>query len=191
MPDRKAPTFEEIVAEFSGSLTAYLRRMIGNSADADDLLQETLMRIAAGLPQFEQRSSPKTWVYRIATNVAIDNLRKNKNVVLTEFDEEIKVEEVAHDKGEDRLVLDEMNQCIRDVIERLPPEYRAVAVLYNLQGKSIAETAEICGITVSSAKVRIHRAKGRLKEALDRQCDLYKSPEGTLRCDRKNPTGQN
>ncbi len=183
MVNEPIPSFEELVYKFSAQLSAYLKRMTGNASDADDLLQETLVRIARGLPQFEGRSSVKNWAYRIATYVAIDFLRKKKKNDSREFDES----EMATEFDEqDRLVLDEMNDCVRDVINGLPPDYRAALVLYNLQGKSVAETAEILGISQALAKVRIHRGKTRLKEALNKKCDFYTSDQGSLRCDRKN-----
>jgi len=182
--------FESLASELTLPLTGYLRKMVGNAADADDLLQETLMRIARGLPHFESRSSPKTWAFRIATNVAIDFMRKTGRVELMEFDESCRLAEgdlATERDDEDRLVLAEMNACVREVIDSLPPEYGAVLVLFNLEGRSVAEVAEICGISVSLAKVRIHRGKGRLKKALDRECVFYETTEGNLRCDRKDP----
>jgi RNA polymerase sigma factor (sigma-70 family) len=85
--ENSTPSFEELVGELGGQLSGYLTKMVGNSADADDLLQETLLRIATNLPGFEHRSSLKTWAFRIATNVAIDFLRKSKRAELTEIDE--------------------------------------------------------------------------------------------------------
>ena len=85
------------------------------------------------------------------------------------------------------MILDEMNDCVRDVIDGLPPDYRAALILFNLQGNSVAETAKILDISIAAAKVRIHRAKARLKDALKRKCDFYTSDEGNLRCDRKKP----
>jgi RNA polymerase sigma-70 factor (ECF subfamily) len=114
--------------------------------------------------------------------VAIDFLRKKKKVQFEEFDDE----STPVDGDElDGLVVDEMNNCIRGVIDRLPPDYRAAIVLSNLQGLSVAETASVMGVSAGAAKVRIHRAKARLKEALDRECDFYASPEGSVRCDAK------
>ncbi|MHC4945522.1 MAG: RNA polymerase sigma factor, partial [Planctomycetota bacterium] len=165
-------------------LSSYLRRMVGSAADADDLLQEAWIRIAGGLSHFEKRSNIKTWAFKIATNIAIDFLRKSKKALMVEFDE---VEEYPDIDEEDRLVLDEMNQCIRDVINSLPPDYRAALVLYNLEGKSIADISKICDISIATAKIRIHRAKERLRQALEKECDFYKSEEGNLRCDRKDP----
>ena len=108
--------------------------------------------------------------------------RKKKKVQFEEFSDE----STQVDGGElDGLVVDEMNDCVRGVIDRLPPDYRAAIVLTNLQGLSVAEAAGIMGTSVGAAKVRIHRAKARLKEALNRECDFYASPEGGVRCDVK------
>ena len=188
MSGKSPPTFEDIVGELSGPLSAYLKRMTGNAADADDLLQETLMRIARGLPQFEQRSSVKTWAYRIATTVAIDFFRKTQKDHFVELND---TDDCSDFDEDDRLVLDEMNACVRDVIDGLPPDYRAALVLYNLQGKSVDETARICEVSVSTAKIRIHRAKAHLQKALDEKCVFYKSANGNLRCDKKEPSEEN
>jgi RNA polymerase sigma-70 factor (ECF subfamily) len=182
--EKPNPSFEELATELSPQLTAYLARMTGNAADADDLLQETLMRIARALPGFEGRSSPKSWAYRIATNVAIDFIRRTRKSSFSEFGES---EDRSDVDEEDRMVLDEMNDCVRGVIDGLPPDYRAALILFNLEGNSVAETAKILDISIAAAKVRIHRAKARLKEALNRKCDFYTSGEGSLRCDRKKP----
>lgn len=175
-------SFEDIVNEFSDQLMVYLKRMVGNPEDANDLFQETLMKIANNLVNFEYRSSIKTWVYKITTNVAYDYFRKKKNLQLVTFDEN---ETSSNDNECDRIVLDEMNICVREVINKMPIDYRTVTILYNLQGKSIAEVAEICDISVENAKIRIHRAKKQLKEILSRECVFYKTDDGNLRCDRK------
>jgi RNA polymerase sigma-70 factor (ECF subfamily) len=182
--DKPIPSFEELSAQLGPRLAAYLARISGSEADADDLLQETLMRIARALPEFEGRSSPKNWAYRIATNVAIDFLRKADRGQVVEFGES---EERSEVDDEDRLILEQMNDCVRGVIDGLPPDHRAALILFNLEGRSVAETAQILDISVAAAKVRLHRARARLKEALSRQCTFYASDEGNLRCDRKGP----
>ncbi|OVE73337.1 hypothetical protein BVX93_01985 [bacterium B13(2017)] len=183
MNNESLPSFEDIANELSQPLFGYLVKMTGNTATADDLLQETLMRIARSLSKFEGRSKVKNWAYRIATNVTIDFFRKLKNkkfVEFTERDEDINFDE------DDKLVIDEMNECIKKVIDTLPPDYRAVLILNSLQSKTMVEVAEICEISLSAAKVRNHRAKALLKEALNKKCDFYKTAEGSLRCDRKD-----
>jgi RNA polymerase sigma-70 factor (ECF subfamily) len=180
-------SFEALTRDLEPQLRSYLRRMVRNAADAEDLFQETLLRIARGLPGFEGRASAKNWAYRIASNVAIDFLRRSKRSTIVDFDAMPPEETATEDDDEDRLVLDEMNACVREVIESLPPRYRAALVLHHLEGKTAAETARILEISTGNAKIRIHRAKERLREALDRECDFYASDGGTLRCDRKSP----
>jgi len=187
MPCEPVPSFETLAHDLGPQLRAYLRRMVRNAADAEDLLQETLLRIARGLPDFEGRASAKNWAYRIATNVAIDFLRRSNKATVVDFDASSAEETASESEDEDRLILDEMNQCVREVIDGLPPRYRAALVLHHLQGKTAAETAQILDLSLANAKMRIHRAKERLREALDRECDFYASDGGALRCDRKSP----
>ncbi|MDC0358923.1 RNA polymerase sigma factor [Oligoflexia bacterium] len=183
MDDKRNPSFEELSEEFSQPLFGYLRRMSGNAADADDLLQETLLKIAKGLSTFEHRSSVKTWAFRIATNVAIDFLRRSAKAQFIEFDESDRPSGIDE---EERLILDEMNSCVREVIDRLPPDYRAAVVLFHLEGRTLAEISEICSISLAATKVRVHRARARLQEALNKECTFYSSGAGNLRCARKD-----
>jgi RNA polymerase sigma-70 factor (ECF subfamily) len=87
---------------------------------------------------------------------------------------------------DDRIVVDEMNTCIRGVIDSLPEDYRAALVLHDLEGLTAAEVAEVCHSSVATAKIRIHRARARLKKALEEECDFYHDSEDVFRCDRKS-----
>jgi RNA polymerase sigma-70 factor, ECF subfamily len=78
-----------------------------------------------------------------------------------------------------------MNACVREVIDSLPDDYRAALVLHDLEGLTGAQTAEIAGCTLPTAKIRIHRARERLLEALRRECEFYRDRESVFRCDRK------
>ncbi len=135
MADSAELTFEDLAVTYSQPLLAYLVRMTRNSADADDLLQEALIRMARELPRLRSPEAVKGWAYRVATNVAIDFLRRNKRVQFEEFDDE---STAVHGEELDGLVVDEMNDCVRGVIDRLPPDYRAAIVLSQLQGLSVA-----------------------------------------------------
>jgi RNA polymerase sigma-70 factor (ECF subfamily) len=181
------PSFEDVAETLSGPLQRYLERMVGNRATADDLLQETLLRIARGLPDFEGRSSVKTWVFTIATRVATDYFRRPETRARI-----VDVDEAQELSGSDieidgRLVIDEMSTCVREVIDSLPEDYRAALVLHDLEGLTAAATAEASGCSLATAKIRIHRARARLKKALETECDFYRDDEDVFRCDRKPP----
>ena len=78
-----------------------------------------------------------------------------------------------------------MSECVSEYVDRLPPDYRTVLILKELEGFKNNEIAYILQITLENVKARLHRAKARLKEELDDSCDFYHTEEGTLACDRK------
>jgi len=86
---------------------------------------------------------------------------------------------------ERQLIVDEMNSCIRQVIDSLPEEYRAALVLRDMEGLGVNEVAEVLGCTLANAKIRIHRARKRLQDALGNQCSFYTDQENIFRCERK------
>jgi len=183
------PTFEEVAETLSEPLRRFLERMVGDHATAADLLQETLLLIARGLPDFEGRSSVKTWAFTIATRIATDHFRRPSSrarIVDMEHAQELPAAEMD---VEQRLVIDEMSSCVREVIDSLPEDYRAALVLHDLQGLTATATAEACGCSLATAKIRIHRARARLKAALDAECDFYRDDQNVLRCDRKCSQG--
>lgn len=178
-------SFDQVTRELSPGLRHYLRRLVGEENIADDLLQETLIRIAQGLASFNGLSTLKTWAFAIATNVATDHLRKPERRRLV-----VDIAEAGEvpDTGlaiDERIVVDEMNACVRQVIASLPDDYRAALVLHDLEGLSAQQTAEACGCSLATAKIRIHRSRERLKKALQQQCDFYTDAGSVLRCDRK------
>ncbi len=182
------PPLAHVVAELSEPLLRYLERYVGERAVAQDLLQETLIRIDRGLPSFEGRASLKTWAFSIATRVAADYFRKPANRVrIVDVDETAELSDTDR-LVDQRLVIDEMNSCVREVIDSLPEDYRAAIVLHDLEGLTAIETAEVCGCSVATAKIRIHRARLRLRQALERECVFYRDDDNVLRCDRKPVT---
>jgi RNA polymerase sigma-70 factor (ECF subfamily) len=177
--------FEDVAQELSDPLRRYLERLVGDRATADDLLQETLLKIARGLPEFEGRSSVKTWAFTIATRAATDHFRRPQSRArMVEIDES-GATHVTDAEIDQRLVIDEMSSCVREVIDSLPEDYRTALVLHDLEGQTAAQVAEIADCSLATAKIRIHRARRRLKEALDQECRFYRDENNVFRCDRK------
>lgn len=175
--------FEDVAEELSEPLRRYLQRLVGNPATADDLLQDTLLKIARALPTFEGRSSVKTWAFTIATRVATDHFRRPQNrAQMVDIDE---TSPVDHAETEQKLVIDEMSSCVREVIDTLPEDYRTAVVLHDLEGQTAAKVAEIVGCSLATAKIRIHRGRRRLQQALNNECSFYRDEDNVFRCDRK------
>jgi RNA polymerase sigma-70 factor (ECF subfamily) len=86
-----------------------------------------------------------------------------------------------------RLIEDEMNTCIRNVIDGLPESYRAVLTLSEFEDFKNREIAEILGITLESVKINLHRARSRLRKALEHQCEFYRTDKSELACEPAKP----
>ena len=196
MKDRQ-PDFHEIHREFRPQILRYLARMVGE-AEAEDLTQEVFAKVAHALEAFRGESSLSTWIYRIATNTALDAMKKpllrqmagGRNVPLEEIagagDGELACADGGNPLLDERVIRGEMNACIREVIETLPATYRTCIVLSDLEDLSDAEIAEVLGLSLQVVKIRLHRARGRLREKLEASCVFYRDERNEMACDRKS-----
>ncbi len=189
--------FQKIHNYFRPRILRYLTRMVGE-VEAEDLTQEVFAKIGGALKRFRGESKLSTWIYQIATNTALDRLRRSsvrpgdekklsiESVAETEEDKEIWTGEQTP-STEQRVIRQEMNGCIREIIETLPETYRSVIVLSELEGFQDAEIADILGLNLQTTKIRIHRARTRLKKELKTACIFYRDERNEFACDRKNP----
>lgn len=190
---RNQPEFEEIYQEFQPKIRRYLSRMLGDQA-AEDIAQEVFTKISRKLDSFKGISSFSTWIYRIATNTALDKLRSPS---FKRSSEHITLEDLTATEARDawtgqaeptvdqEVIRKEMSDCVREFVDRLPPDHRTVLILSELEGFKNREIADILEISLDNVKVRLHRARIRLKKELDGGCSFYHSEQGTLACDRK------
>jgi len=185
--------FEEIYEEFQPKIRQYLARLIGEQ-DAEDMAQVVFAKVSRGLASFKGQSKLSTWVYRIATNTAIDRLRSSAHSQAsgrTSLEDSAAVANntptitQADTSTDQKVIRKEMSECVREYVDRLPPDHRTVLILKELEGFKNREIADILQITLENVKVRLHRAKARLKQELDDGCEFYQNEEGTLACDRK------
>lgn len=186
-------TFKDIFDEYHPRILRYLTRIVGPD-DAEDLTQEVFAKVNRGLSRFQGRSRLSTWIYRIATNTAAD--RSRSAACKYETGHSPFNDETAHEPSDaavaraapvtDRLVIrKEMSDCVNEFIDNLPGDYRTVLVLSELEGLANKEIADILGISLDNVKIRLHRARARLKKALQEGCDFYYTEENTLACDRR------
>jgi RNA polymerase sigma-70 factor (ECF subfamily) len=196
-----APDFRSFYDEFAPRIRRYLTRLVGES-EAEDLTQEVFARAHGAMGARRGDSQVSTWLYRIATNAAIDRLRaaSRREVAFTasppaecvgEEERETVSEGAALEaqEAERRVIRKEMRHCILDLVERLPPVHREVILLGELRDFRDREIADALGITLEAAKMRLHRARGELRKLLQASCDLYRDEENELACDRKPPRG--
>jgi RNA polymerase sigma-70 factor (ECF subfamily) len=189
MTDGHIP-FQEIHDEFRPKILRYLTRMVGEH-EAEDLTQEVFVKVSQALPTFKGESSLSTWIYRIATNTALDKLRKNpfRPILIDSFAEEwdnVTVADADHPSTERKILRGETNACIRGVIDRLPDNYRTVILLSDIECLKDSEVAKVLGISLQTAKIRIHRARKRLRKELSQYCVFYRDEENEFTCDVKD-----
>jgi RNA polymerase sigma-70 factor (ECF subfamily) len=177
--------FQAVYDEFHLKIHRYLDRMVG-PADCDDITQDVFAKVSVGLAQFRGEASLSTWIYRIATNAAYDRLRSRSSHSHADvpIDDAAPVEDHAP-IVEERLVRREMNDCIGGYIDRLPASYRSVVVLSEHEGLTNAEIAETLGVTVDTVKIRLHRARARLRTELGGGCDFYRDDRNEFACEPK------
>jgi RNA polymerase sigma-70 factor (ECF subfamily) len=186
-------TFDDFAAlhqAYRGEVLRYLTRLVG-AADAEDLTQLVMLKVSDGLGGFRDESTISTWIYRIATNAAIDWLRRRGSQPPTEEvdDEAVESQEdTATVSTEAAAVREEMSTCIREFVSRLPENYRTVMVLSEIEGFKNEEIAAILDITLDTVKIRLHRARERLRSELKRGCSFDRDAGGELACDRKPTT---
>ena len=192
--------FDAIHAQFRPKVLRYLTGLVG-SDEAEDISQNVFLKIHAGLKDFRGEASLSTWIYRIATNTALDRLR-NRSFSQTaqvasyaEAPSDASHESAVTDpagnalepSAESSFIRSEMNECIKTYVDALPESYRTVLALSDLEGLKNQEIAEILGLSVEAVKIRLHRARRELKKRFEAGCDFYRTEANDLACDRKAP----
>lgn len=168
--------FEALVNRYESKVYRLAVRMLRNQQDAEDALQETFLQVYRGLKSFEGRSNFSTWLFRLATNVCLMKIRHRGTepagmLPLEDFlpQHEEGVQPVIQEwpeKPEEILLTKESQEKMMEALDKLPPDYRAVFVLRDIEGFSNAETGEALGISVAAVKSRLHRARIALRGML-------------------------
>jgi RNA polymerase sigma-70 factor (ECF subfamily) len=166
-----AEAFERIYRLHSRRVYALCLRMLGNTAEAEDLAQEAFLQLFRKIGTFRGESAFSTWLHRLAVNVVLMKLRK-KTLPETSLDETAESEEESAGPRRDiggpdlRLAgsVDRVN--IERAVEQLPPGYRSIFVLHDVQGYEHNEIAVIMKCSIGNSKSQLHKARMRLRELL-------------------------
>lgn len=172
-------SFETIVRRYSGCLLATARRLLGNEHDAQDAVQEALSSAFTSIDGFRGDASLSTWLHRIVVNAALMQLRRRRRcaeVALEDmsppFDLHIWGAQASESWGgasEHRSEARETRQAIRRCIAQLPPIYRSVLWMRDIEERSTSEVAAMLKLNVNTVKIRLRRARQALKRLLDRE----------------------
>jgi RNA polymerase sigma-70 factor (ECF subfamily) len=169
--DGDAGAFRELYALVAPRVYGYLVKMARQRALADDLLQQTFLKVHRARAAYVRGADPIPWIFAIAHRTFLDEARKQKRAVVRVGDDEVLPEVAAAITGESIERRDdppdpELTQAALAALDQLSEQHREAVVLTKLAGKSVAEAAEIAGTTVGAMKVRAHRGYEALRKAL-------------------------
>lgn len=191
-------SFTDIYNEFFPKIKRYLTRLLRED-EAEDLTQVVFEKVNRNLENFRGESKLSTWIYRIATNVVRDRVKSTSYLRSTigplaplsmELFGTNEIAAISKDRlpsPEHSIIREEMGECVKEFIYRLPPDYSTVIILNELEGFTNKEIAEILQISLDTVKIRLHRARAKLRERLTGGCDFYQDDRSELACDRKQP----
>lgn len=174
------PAFEELTGRHAPRVYALALRMLRNEHDAEDITQQTFLSALEHLDGFREEARFSTWLLRIATHAALKVLRKRRGLDVVSLDEatapDPDTDHLPHPEyiadwreSPERLVQNhETRRLIEEALAELDEKHRLVFLLRDVQGLSVRETAELLGLSEANVKVRLLRARLRLRERLTR-----------------------
>lgn len=173
---------------FHRQVQRHLLAMVKDPALAEELTQDTYARALARIDQLRDPQAALAWLYRVATTVALDRLRQKAPIPLDDTDLAAEVDHAAEAERPRSLVggsleRSEMSDCVDGYLAALPNPYRIAILLHDAHGLSSAEIADLVGCSLPTAKIRIHRARQRLRESLTNACDFEIDERGVLICE--------
>lgn len=165
--------FAELMDLYKDKVYHIVYRMLGNVHESQDVAQEAFLRAFTNIDSFDIDRKFSTWLFRIATNLAIDRIRKKKPDFHLE-DQVAGTEDLTYysqfstdeELPEDQVVQLEMQEWIQEQIMLLPPKYRSAIILKYLEDLSLKEISEILHLPVATVKTRIHRGREALRKRL-------------------------
>lgn len=161
----EVPTWEQVARDYGRFLYTVAYRLTGNADDAEDLVQEVLLRVRRGLDTWRP-GSMEGWLSRIATNAFLDQVRRHRRRRTVALPEDADRVVAPERPPEEMLSSERLGEEVQAALSSLPPEYRSAVVLCDVAGLSYQEIADALGIPVGTVRSRIHRGRALLREAL-------------------------
>jgi RNA polymerase sigma-70 factor (ECF subfamily) len=158
--------FERLVRRYGGPLQAFFTRLGGGAADAEDLVQETFLRVFKARETFDAQRPLTPWIYGIAAHVWADHGRRQGAAPAALALEE---PEAAPDDVADQAARRDLAQRVREAVQQLPEEHRLVLILRHYHGLSYADIGQALGISVGTVKSRMHYALAKLRSGMQRR----------------------
>jgi RNA polymerase sigma-70 factor, ECF subfamily len=167
----------------------YVVSMVRDIKEAEDLTQETFLRAYRHRDSLRDEGAQTAWLYRIATHACLDRLRQYARRGPMESDtdlDQVEVPEPDTPSLQKTIERDEMSECVQSYLTRLSDSYRAVILLHDMHEQTSPEIAQLLGVPLSTVKIRLHRARLKLKVALEADCAFSYDERNELTCESKH-----
>jgi RNA polymerase sigma-70 factor (ECF subfamily) len=174
---------------YHDAIYRYVLGFVKNSAEAEDLTQDTFLRAYRYGDSVRDPHAVRGWLYRIATHVCLDRLRQRKPLVSLDSDEgEGRVPPPVSDSLSPLDVSErkETSACVQRCLDFLPDKYRAIILLHEAHSLTAAEIADLLGVTVTTVKIRLHRARRKLRQVMECGCAVSNNSRGVPTCRPKS-----
>jgi RNA polymerase sigma-70 factor, ECF subfamily len=169
-------------------VTRYIRYLIRNAAEAEDLAQEVFLRAHRQLQTLRDPAALESWLYQIATHVSIDRMRQRAKAREREADAPVEELPIADRKRPSPLTVleqNEMSACVQRCMADLSDRYKAVLLLHDADGLTADEIAHLLQLPLTTVKMRLHRARRQLQAILQAECELGHDERGVIVCEPK------
>ena len=159
--------YEMLISDYQKPLYFFIRRMLLNHEDTNDVLQDTFVRVFKGIDKFRGESKLGTWMHSIAYREALGHIERSKRMLKGDWDGQI-VENVSQLEGDVNYSGDEMQLKLQAMVAALPEKQRAVFVMKYYEEKKYTEIAEITGTSVGALKASFHHAVEKIKQDIQK-----------------------
>jgi RNA polymerase sigma-70 factor (ECF subfamily) len=174
----------EIYDGYYDRVKKFITRLVKDEWIAEDLIQETFIRVQKNFQSVRDPSKISSWIFRIAYNLCQDHFKSNKKSPLEmETLPEVSREPLVQIQLQKELEQSQMGACVQEQMNLLPEQQRIVLILFDMMGFNHVEIAEILEITRENAKVRLHRARKALKAILKEKCTFQLDERNVLVCE--------
>jgi RNA polymerase sigma-70 factor, ECF subfamily len=160
---------EQLLRDNYSMMRAVCWRILSNESDADDATQNAMMAIVKNFSSFDERSAFSTWAYRIATNAALDELRRRRRPLTLLRQDNGETPDIADQRSEDQFSDIDAHDELSSALALIPEEYRVALVLRDVADLDYEEISHILDVPIGTVRSRISRGRGRLAEILGNQ----------------------
>ncbi len=183
------PDTAAMIYQYQDRMYRYVLTLVRDPAEAEDVTQETLLRAYHNYASLRDPASLTGWLYRIATNIAFDHFRQRARRAPLEAEVDLEAIDVPEVDAPSLLQLSEqseMSACVQRYLDSLPDTYRAVIMLHDLHGMTSPDIAAALDVSLPNVKIRLHRARIKLRAALEAGCEFSCDERGVLVCENRS-----